>query len=87
MKWVRVELSTIYNLILHYFSVLSAEEINVATCCHILSVVGDVAAHLNEDTKGRIVSKWRYCGVKGAASHRRTSSDFHLFPPPCVQMT
>lgn len=30
---------------------------SVTTCCHILSVMGDIAAHLNEDTKERIVSK------------------------------
>ncbi|XP_075902222.1 condensin-2 complex subunit D3 isoform X3 [Nelusetta ayraudi] len=37
--------------------VISGQEVNVATCCHILSVVGDSAAHLNEDTRTRIVAE------------------------------
>uniref|UniRef100_A0A3Q1H262 Condensin-2 complex subunit D3 n=1 Tax=Acanthochromis polyacanthus TaxID=80966 RepID=A0A3Q1H262_9TELE len=31
-------------------------DVNVTTCCHILCVIGDIAAHLNEDTKDRIVA-------------------------------
>uniref|UniRef100_A0A8D0AD48 Non-SMC condensin II complex, subunit D3 n=1 Tax=Sander lucioperca TaxID=283035 RepID=A0A8D0AD48_SANLU len=31
-------------------------DVNVTTCCHILCVMGDIAAHLNEDTKDRIVN-------------------------------
>ncbi|XP_041865621.1 condensin-2 complex subunit D3 [Melanotaenia boesemani] len=37
-------------------TMVSSKEVNVTTCCHILSVVGDIAAHLNEDTKDRIVA-------------------------------
>lgn len=36
---------------------LSTKDMNVTTCCHILSVMGDIAAHLNDDTKDRIVGK------------------------------
>lgn len=42
-----------------FFFSTSGQEVNVATCCHILSVVGDSAAHLNEDTRTRIVGE---CG-------------------------
>uniref|UniRef100_A0A3Q1AYP7 Condensin-2 complex subunit D3 n=1 Tax=Amphiprion ocellaris TaxID=80972 RepID=A0A3Q1AYP7_AMPOC len=31
-------------------------DVNVTTCCHILCVIGDIATHLNEDTKDRIVA-------------------------------
>ncbi|XP_043992629.1 condensin-2 complex subunit D3 isoform X1 [Gambusia affinis] len=37
-------------------SMVRSHEVNVTNCCHILSVVGDIAAHLNEDTRGRIVA-------------------------------
>ncbi|CAG6018121.1 unnamed protein product [Menidia menidia] len=37
-------------------TVVSSKDVNVTTCCHILSVMGDIAAHLNEDTKERIVA-------------------------------
>ncbi|CAG05147.1 unnamed protein product, partial [Tetraodon nigroviridis] len=33
----------------------SSKDITVMTCCHILCVMGDIAAHLNEDTKMRVV--------------------------------
>ncbi|XP_036980701.1 condensin-2 complex subunit D3 [Acanthopagrus latus] len=36
-------------------SMISSKAVSVPTCCHILSVMGDIAAHLNEDTKDRIV--------------------------------
>uniref|UniRef100_A0A3Q2DUI6 Non-SMC condensin II complex, subunit D3 n=1 Tax=Cyprinodon variegatus TaxID=28743 RepID=A0A3Q2DUI6_CYPVA len=32
-------------------TMIRSDSVNVTSCCHILSVVGDVAAHLNEDTK------------------------------------
>ncbi|XP_030012337.1 condensin-2 complex subunit D3 isoform X2 [Sphaeramia orbicularis] len=37
-------------------NMVSSEDRNVTTCCHILSVMGDIAAHLNEDTKDRIIN-------------------------------
>lgn len=37
---------------------ISSKDITVTTCCHILCVMGDIATHLNEDTKTRIVGKW-----------------------------
>ncbi|GAA6228439.1 condensin-2 complex subunit D3 [Lates japonicus] len=37
-------------------SMISSKDISVTTCCHILCVIGDIAAHLNEDTKDRIVN-------------------------------
>ena len=30
----------------------------MTTCCHILSVVGDVADYFNEDTQSRIVGEF-----------------------------
>ncbi|XP_015236877.1 PREDICTED: condensin-2 complex subunit D3 isoform X1 [Cyprinodon variegatus] len=37
-------------------TMIRSDSVNVTSCCHILSVVGDVAAHLNEDTKERIIA-------------------------------
>ncbi|XP_032362821.1 condensin-2 complex subunit D3-like [Etheostoma spectabile] len=37
-------------------SMVSSKDVNVTTCCHILCVMGDIAKHLNEDTKSRIVN-------------------------------
>ncbi|KAG9351510.1 hypothetical protein JZ751_022761 [Albula glossodonta] len=40
---------------------VSSSNISVTTSCHILCVIGDIAEHLNDDTKGRIVDdimKW-----------------------------
>ncbi|XP_018549604.1 condensin-2 complex subunit D3 [Lates calcarifer] len=37
-------------------SMISSKDISVTTCCHILCVIGDIAAHLNKDTKDRIVN-------------------------------
>ncbi|KAM3865358.1 condensin-2 complex subunit D3 [Diretmus argenteus] len=34
---------------------VSSKDLSTATCCHILSVMGDIAKHLNDDTKDRIV--------------------------------
>ncbi|CAN9500131.1 unnamed protein product [Ophioblennius macclurei] len=34
----------------------SSKNMNATTCCHIMSVVGDIAEHLNEDTKQRITT-------------------------------
>ncbi|XP_056136718.1 condensin-2 complex subunit D3 [Lampris incognitus] len=34
---------------------VSSKVVSVTTMCHILSVVGDIAEHLNEDTKSRII--------------------------------
>uniref|UniRef100_A0A3P8NRI9 Condensin complex subunit 1 C-terminal domain-containing protein n=1 Tax=Astatotilapia calliptera TaxID=8154 RepID=A0A3P8NRI9_ASTCA len=31
-------------------------DVNATTCCHILCVMGDIAVHLNEDTKERVVA-------------------------------
>ncbi|KAK9541070.1 hypothetical protein VZT92_001145 [Zoarces viviparus] len=36
-------------------SMVSSKDITATTCCHILCVMGDIAVHLNEDTKDRIV--------------------------------
>uniref|UniRef100_A0A671W1A1 Non-SMC condensin II complex, subunit D3 n=1 Tax=Sparus aurata TaxID=8175 RepID=A0A671W1A1_SPAAU len=36
-------------------NMISSKAVSVPTCCHILSVMGDIAAHLNEDTKDRII--------------------------------
>ncbi|CAL8334207.1 unnamed protein product [Lota lota] len=36
---------------------LSTKEVAVTTCCHILSVVGDVSEYFNEDTRSRIVDE------------------------------
>ncbi|XP_040906250.1 condensin-2 complex subunit D3 isoform X2 [Toxotes jaculatrix] len=36
-------------------NMVSSKDVSVTTCCHILCVIGDVAANLNEDTKDRIV--------------------------------
>uniref|UniRef100_A0A8C5E3J5 Condensin complex subunit 1 C-terminal domain-containing protein n=1 Tax=Gouania willdenowi TaxID=441366 RepID=A0A8C5E3J5_GOUWI len=45
-----------YDKILDAWDVMiSSEEVNVTTCCHILSVLGDSAVHLNEDTKSRLI--------------------------------
>ncbi|XP_072247708.1 condensin-2 complex subunit D3 isoform X2 [Leuresthes tenuis] len=46
-----------YGKILDAWDIMvSSKDVNVTTCCHILSVMGDIAAHLNEDTKERIVA-------------------------------
>uniref|UniRef100_A0A3B5M4S0 Condensin complex subunit 1 C-terminal domain-containing protein n=1 Tax=Xiphophorus couchianus TaxID=32473 RepID=A0A3B5M4S0_9TELE len=37
-------------------SMVRSHDVDVTNCCHILSVVGDIAAHLNEDTRGRIAA-------------------------------
>uniref|UniRef100_UPI003AAC27D5 condensin-2 complex subunit D3 n=1 Tax=Centroberyx gerrardi TaxID=166262 RepID=UPI003AAC27D5 len=34
---------------------LRSKDVNVTTCCHILCVMGDIAQHLNDDTKSRII--------------------------------
>lgn len=36
---------------------ISSEDMTVMTCCHVLCVMGDIAAHLNEDTKLRLVGQ------------------------------
>ncbi|XP_068424000.1 condensin-2 complex subunit D3 isoform X2 [Clinocottus analis] len=36
-------------------SVVSSKAVTGTTCCHILCVMGDIAMHLNEDTKDRII--------------------------------
>ncbi|XP_049592044.1 condensin-2 complex subunit D3 [Syngnathus scovelli] len=36
-------------------NMVSSKNVSATTCCHILGVIGDVSAHLNEDTKARIV--------------------------------
>ncbi|XP_039478021.1 condensin-2 complex subunit D3 isoform X1 [Oreochromis aureus] len=33
-----------------------SKDVNATTCCHILCVMGDIAAHLNEETKERVVA-------------------------------
>uniref|UniRef100_A0A3P9Q8W3 Non-SMC condensin II complex, subunit D3 n=1 Tax=Poecilia reticulata TaxID=8081 RepID=A0A3P9Q8W3_POERE len=40
-------------------NMVRSHDVDVTNCCHILSVVGDIAAHLNEDTKGRITGKMK----------------------------
>lgn len=56
---------------------ISSKDISVTTCCHILCVMGDIAAHLNEDTKARIVGKWWRFNVSG----KLNGSDIHDFCP------
>uniref|UniRef100_A0A669DRB9 Non-SMC condensin II complex, subunit D3 n=1 Tax=Oreochromis niloticus TaxID=8128 RepID=A0A669DRB9_ORENI len=34
-----------------------SKDVNATTCCHILCVMGDIAAHLNEETKERVVGR------------------------------
>uniref|UniRef100_A0A665TJ03 Non-SMC condensin II complex, subunit D3 n=1 Tax=Echeneis naucrates TaxID=173247 RepID=A0A665TJ03_ECHNA len=34
---------------------VSSKDVSVTTCCHIMSVIGDIAAHLNEDSKSMII--------------------------------
>ncbi|KAF7667854.1 hypothetical protein LDENG_00040740 [Lucifuga dentata] len=36
-------------------NMISSKDTNVTTCCHILSVMGGIATHLNNDTKDRII--------------------------------
>uniref|UniRef100_A0A3Q3JDK2 Condensin complex subunit 1 C-terminal domain-containing protein n=1 Tax=Monopterus albus TaxID=43700 RepID=A0A3Q3JDK2_MONAL len=36
-------------------TMVNSKDISVTTCCHILCVMGDIATHLNKDTKDRIV--------------------------------
>ncbi|KAM6922519.1 condensin-2 complex subunit D3 [Lycodopsis pacificus] len=36
-------------------SMVSSKDVPATTCCHILCVMGDIAVHLNDDTKDRIV--------------------------------
>nr|XP_054605922.1 condensin-2 complex subunit D3 isoform X1 [Nothobranchius furzeri] len=46
-----------YNKILDAWDkMITSQDMNVTTCCLILSVMGDIAAHLNNDTKDRIVA-------------------------------
>uniref|UniRef100_A0A665TIX4 Non-SMC condensin II complex, subunit D3 n=1 Tax=Echeneis naucrates TaxID=173247 RepID=A0A665TIX4_ECHNA len=35
---------------------VSSKDVSVTTCCHIMSVIGDIAAHLNEDSKIDLMS-------------------------------
>uniref|UniRef100_A0A3Q3WCI5 Condensin-2 complex subunit D3 n=1 Tax=Mola mola TaxID=94237 RepID=A0A3Q3WCI5_MOLML len=44
------------NILDAWDNMISSKDVAVMTCCHILSVMGDIAAHLNDDTKERIVS-------------------------------
>ncbi|KAM8860215.1 condensin-2 complex subunit D3 isoform 1-T3 [Spinachia spinachia] len=37
-------------------SMVRSKNVTTTTCCHILCVMGDIAEHLNEDTKDRIVA-------------------------------
>ncbi|CAJ1066500.1 condensin-2 complex subunit D3 isoform X1 [Xyrichtys novacula] len=37
-------------------NMISSKDLPTTTCCHILCVMGDMAAHLNMDTKDRIVA-------------------------------
>ncbi|XP_028278465.1 condensin-2 complex subunit D3 [Parambassis ranga] len=37
-------------------TLISSKEVDVTTCCNILSVMGHIAPHLNSDTKERIVT-------------------------------
>lgn len=71
---------------------ISSKHTTVTSCCHILSVMGNIAAHLNEETKTRIVCKWRLFNVvvtlSGSGVHyicpcRRfdvTAEDFQFIP-------
>lgn len=58
----------IYPQSLHFYSVfvinehlvfffLSSKDVSVTTCCHIMCVIGEISAHLNEETKDRIVGE------------------------------
>ncbi|KAM4600057.1 condensin-2 complex subunit D3 [Fundulus diaphanus] len=37
-------------------TMVRSNSVNAMNCCHILSVIGDISAHLNEDTKDKIVA-------------------------------
>ncbi|XP_054653328.1 condensin-2 complex subunit D3 isoform X2 [Dunckerocampus dactyliophorus] len=43
------------NILDAWDSMVSSKEVSGRTCCHILCVIGEISAHLNEDTKERIV--------------------------------
>lgn len=45
-----------------FFIINRSPVVSVTMTCHILSVLGDIASNLNDDTKTRIVGK---CGVSG----------------------
>lgn len=40
-----------------WLSSLRSKDVNATTCCHILCVMGDIAVHLNEETKERVVGR------------------------------
>nr|XP_043901974.1 condensin-2 complex subunit D3 isoform X2 [Solea senegalensis] len=61
--WLLLSKSIRFSPILPYSKILdawyrmiSSKDANVATSCHILCVMGDIAVHLDELTKNRIVS-------------------------------
>nr|XP_057933189.1 condensin-2 complex subunit D3 isoform X3 [Doryrhamphus excisus] len=43
------------NILDAWDSMLSSKNMSDRTCCHVLCVIGEISAHLNEDTKERIV--------------------------------
>lgn len=44
---------------------LSSNDLPVTTSCHILCVMGDIATHLNTDTRDRIIGKFMWCARWG----------------------
>ncbi|XP_069370449.1 condensin-2 complex subunit D3 isoform X2 [Paralichthys olivaceus] len=60
--WLFLSKAVVLSPILPYGKILeawdhmvSSKDTHVTTCCHILCVIGNIAAYLNEDTKDRIV--------------------------------
>uniref|UniRef100_A0A7N8WQ28 Non-SMC condensin II complex, subunit D3 n=1 Tax=Mastacembelus armatus TaxID=205130 RepID=A0A7N8WQ28_9TELE len=51
--WLLLSKVVSSSIRLPYAKILN--EISVTTCCHILCVMGDIAEHLNKDTKYRII--------------------------------
>uniref|UniRef100_A0A671W326 Non-SMC condensin II complex, subunit D3 n=1 Tax=Sparus aurata TaxID=8175 RepID=A0A671W326_SPAAU len=60
-------------------NMISSKAVSVPTCCHILSVMGDIAAHLNEDTKDRIISKVKNSSLVSTCSFRHVIPDLFCF--------
>lgn len=44
--------------------IIRSPVVSVTMTCHILSVMGDIASNINDDTKARIVGKCCVSGLK-----------------------
>ncbi len=49
--------------------------VSVTMTCHILSVLGDIASNLNDDTKTRIVGKYGLSGLQNVTEMIANSSE------------